>query len=58
MLKIGTKEIKLNVDDFIFINGDPAQPTGQSIFESCNQSFLDKEMYSMQLRGLAKNLVM
>lgn len=56
MLKIGTKEIELNRDKFLLCihRWNPAQPTGQSIFESCNQSFLDKEMYSMQLRGLAK----
>ena len=56
MLKIRTKEIELNRDKFLLCihRWNPAQPTGQSIFESCNQSFLDKEMYSMQLRGLAK----
>ena len=56
MLKIGTKEIELNRDKFLLCihRWNPAQPTGKSIFESCNQSFLDKEMYSNQLRGLAK----
>ena len=56
VLKIGTKETDLNRDKFLLCihKWNPAQPTGKTIFESCQQSFLDKEMYSRQLRGLAE----
>lgn len=32
---------------------NPAKPEGTSIFECCHQTFLDKDMYVKQLRGLA-----
>lgn len=56
ILKIGTTEIDLNREKFLLCihKWNPAQPTGKSIFESCKQSFLDKEMFSRQLRGLAE----
>lgn len=56
VLKIGTKEIDLNREKFLLSihKWNPAQVTGKSIFESCFVSFMDKEMYSNQLRGLAK----
>lgn len=56
VLKIGTTEIDLNREKFLLCihKWNPAQPTGKSIFESCKQSFLDKEMFSRQLRGLAE----
>lgn len=56
VLKVGTKEIDLNREKFLLCihKWNPAQVTGKSIFESCLTSFLDKEMYSKQLRGLAK----
>ena len=56
VLRIGTNETDLNRDKFLLCihKWNPAQPTGKTIFESCQQSFLDKEMYSRQLRGLAE----
>lgn len=56
VLKIGTQEIELNREKFLLCihKWNPAQVTGKSIFESCLTSFLDKDMYSKQLRGLAK----
>lgn len=56
VLRIGTQEIELNKEKFLLCihKWNPAQVTGKSIFESCLTSFLDKDMYSKQLRGLAK----
>lgn len=56
ILRIGTKELKLNKEKFLLCihRWNPANPTGKSIFESCKQSFLDKEMFSRQLRGLSE----
>ncbi|WP_294708278.1 DUF935 family protein [uncultured Fusobacterium sp.] len=56
VLKVGTKEIDLNREKFLLSihKWNPAQVTGKSIFDSCFVSFMDKEMYSNQLRGLAK----
>ena len=56
VLKVGTKEIDLNREKFLLSihKWNPAQVTGKSIFESCLTSFLDKDMYSKQLRGLAQ----
>lgn len=56
VLKIGTQEIELNREKFLLCihKWNPAQVTGESIFKSCLTSFLDKDMYSKQLRGLAK----
>ncbi len=56
VLRIGTNEIDLNRDKFLLCihKWNPAQPTGKTIFESCQQAFLDKEMFSRQLRGLAE----
>lgn len=56
VLKIGTKEIDLNREKFLLSihKWNPAQVTGKSIFDSCFVSFMDKKMYSNQLRGLAK----
>ena len=56
VLKIGTQEIELNREKFLLCihKWNPAQVTGKSIFESCLTSFLDKDMYSKQLRGLAQ----
>lgn len=56
VLKIGAQEIELNREKFLLCihKWNPAQVTGKSIFESCLTSFLDKDMYSKQLRGLAK----
>ena len=56
VLKVGTKEIELNREKFLLCihKWNPAQVTGKSIFESCLTSFLDKDMYSKQLRGLAQ----
>ncbi len=56
VLKIGTKETDLNRDKFLLCihKWNPAQPTGKTIFESCQQAFLDKEMFSRQLRGLSE----
>ena len=56
ILKVGDKETDLNRDKFLLCihKWNPAQLTGKTIFESCQQSFLDKEMYSRQLRGLAE----
>ena len=55
VLKIGTNEIELNREKFLLCihKWNPAQPKGQTIFNSCQQAFLDKELYSKQLRGLA-----
>lgn len=54
-LKIGTEEIVLNRDKFLLSihKWNPAKPEGTSIFECCHQTFLDKDMYVKQLRGLA-----
>ena len=56
VLKIGTQEIELNREKFLLCihKWNPAQVAGKSIFESCLTSFLDKDMYSKQLRGLAQ----
>lgn len=56
VLRIGTNETDLNRDKFLLCiyRWNPAQPTGKTIFESCQQAFLDKEMFSRQLRGLAE----
>ena len=56
VLRIGTNETDLNRDKFLLCihKWNPAQPTGKTIFESCQQAFLDKEMFSRQLRGLAE----
>ena len=56
VLKVGTQEIELNREKFLLCihKWNPAQVTGESIFKSCLTSFLDKDMYSKQLRGLAK----
>lgn len=55
-LKIGSEEMELNRDKFLLSihKWNPAMPTGKSIFESCQQSFLNKELYENQLRGLSK----
>lgn len=55
-LKVGFGELELNRDKFLLgiHRWTPAKPTGTSIFESCKISFLDKEMYQRQLRGLAQ----
>ena len=55
-VKIGANEISLNREKFLLCihRWNPARPTGTTIFESCKTSFLDKEMYQRQLRGLAK----
>ncbi|MCB8563877.1 phage portal protein family protein [Fusobacterium ulcerans] len=54
-LRIGTEEIVLNRDKFLLSihKWNPAKPEGTSIFECCHQTFLDKDMYVKQLRGLA-----
>lgn len=54
-LRIGTEEIVLNRDKFLLSihKWNPAKPEGTSIFECCQQTFLDKDMYVKQLRGLA-----
>ena len=56
VLRIGTNETDLNRDKFLLCihKWNPAQPTGKTIFESCQQAFLDKGMFSRQLRGLAE----
>lgn len=55
-LKVGSEEMELNRDKFLLSihKWNPAMPTGKSIFESCQQSFLNKELYENQLRGLSK----
>lgn len=55
-IKIGSNEIPLNREKFLLCihRWNPARPTGTNIFESCKTSFLDKEMYQRQLRGLSK----
>lgn len=54
-IKIGTDEIELNRDKFLLNihKWNPSKVKGTSIFESCHITFLDKEMYRKQLRGLA-----
>ena len=54
-LRIGTEEIVLNREKFLLSihKWNPAKPEGTSIFECCHQTFLDKDMYIKQLRGLA-----
>ena len=56
ILRIGTTETDLNREKFLLCihKWNPAQPTGKTIFESCKQAFLDKEMFSRQLRGLSE----
>ena len=55
-VKIGANEISLNREKFLLCihRWNPVRPTGTTIFESSKTSFLDKEMYQRQLRGLAK----
>lgn len=54
-LKVGSNEIELNREKFLLSihKWNPAKPEGKSIFECCHQTFLDKDMYVKQLRGLA-----
>lgn len=54
-LRIGAEEIVLNREKFLLSihKWNPAKPEGTSIFECCHQTFLDKDMYIKQLRGLA-----
>ena len=54
-LRIGAEEIILNREKFLLSihKWNPAKPEGTSIFECCHQTFLDKDMYIKQLRGLA-----
>lgn len=56
ILRIGTKEIELNREKFLLCihRWNPANPTGKTIFNTCQQAFLDKEMYLRQLRGLSQ----
>lgn len=56
MLKIGNSEIELNKEKFLLAihQWNPAEPTGKSIFENINKTFLDKESYNNQLRGISK----
>lgn len=55
-IQVGTTKINLDRTKFLLcINAwNPATPKGKSIFSSCQASFLDKELYKNQLRGLAK----
>ncbi|MGL5123257.1 MAG: phage portal protein family protein [Fusobacteriaceae bacterium] len=55
-LKIGDKVIEITYDKFLLCIHEwtPSKITGQSILESCNASFLDKELFKNQLRGISK----
>ena len=55
-IKIGSNKIPLTREKFLLCihKWNPAKVTGTSIFECCQQTFLDKEMYRRQLRGIAE----
>lgn len=55
-IKANNNEIVLNREKFLLcIHGwNPCNPKGKSILNACKQTFLDKERYTKQLRGLAE----
>ncbi|MGL6101107.1 MAG: phage portal protein family protein [Fusobacteriaceae bacterium] len=52
----GDAKIEITYDKFLLPihNWRPDQVTGHSIFEVCNSSFKDKELFRNQLRGIAR----
>lgn len=55
-IKIGSNEILLNREKFLLCihKWNPAKIMGTSIFECCNQAFIDKTMFQRQLREIAE----
>lgn len=55
-LKVGNDKLDITQDKFLLCIHEwtPANPTGQSILESCNATYLDKDLFQNQLRGMAK----
>lgn len=55
-IKIGTNEIPLTREKFLLCihKWNPAKVMGTSIFECCQQAFLDKSMFQRQLREIAE----
>lgn len=55
-IKIGTNEIPLTREKFLLCihKWNPAKIMGTSIFECCQQAFLDKSMFQRQLREIAE----
>ena len=55
-IKIGNTKQEITFEKFLLCIHKwlPNRVVGESIFEPCNTSFLDKELYANQLRGISK----
>lgn len=55
-IKVGSNKIPLTREKFLLCihRWNPAKVTGTSIFECCQQSFLDKSMFQRQLREISE----
>ncbi|MEG1338970.1 phage portal protein family protein, partial [Cetobacterium sp.] len=55
-IKIGNSKQEITFEKFLLCvhRWLPNKVIGESIFEPCNTSFLDKELFTNQLRGIAK----
>lgn len=55
-IKIGNAKQEITYEKFLLCIHKwlPNKVVGESIFEPCNASFLDKELFTNQLRGIAK----
>ncbi|WP_432204429.1 phage portal protein family protein [Cetobacterium somerae] len=55
-LKVGNSKQEITYEKFLLCIHKwlPNKVVGESIFEPCNVSFLDKELFTNQLRGIAK----
>ncbi|MEG0398370.1 MAG: phage head morphogenesis protein, partial [Cetobacterium sp.] len=55
-IKIGNSKQEITFEKFLLCvhRWVPNKVIGESIFEPCNTSFLDKELFTNQLRGIAK----
>lgn len=55
-IKVGSNKIPLTREKFLLCihKWNPARVTGTSIFECCQQAFLDKSMFQRQLREIAE----
>lgn len=55
-IKVGSNKIPLTREKFLLCihKWNPAKVTGTSIFECCQQAFLDKSMFQRQLREIAE----
>ena len=55
-LKIGSETIELNKQKFLLAihKWDPKNAKGKSIFDCCNKTFLNKELYQRQLTSISQ----